>query len=99
MPRRFSSTMLTMITGVSASSASWRSAASTDQPSRSGIMTSSVIAIGRSSLASLIPSRPPSAVATAKPSDLRCSVMQVARGGVVVDDQHAVPDWAARAPL
>ena len=43
----------------------------TDQPSRSGIMTSSVITVGRNSLASLSPSTPPAAVATEKPSALR----------------------------
>src|SRR6516225_4160193 len=64
-------TRLTASTGMSASSGSCRKAANTDQPSRSGIMTSSVIAVGRKSLASLSPSTPPAAVATENPSALR----------------------------
>ncbi len=62
-----------MITGISDSSLSCRSAASTDQPSRSGIITSSVMAIGRSSRASFNPSNPPAAVVTENPSARRCS--------------------------
>src|SRR5262249_5413426 len=74
-PRRCSSRIVIMMTGISARSASCRSAASTDQPSRSGIITSSVIAIGRRSLASFSPSNPPAAVTTEKPSALSCSAM------------------------
>src|SRR6516225_9956318 len=71
MPRRYSSTIVIMMTGMSASSGSCRKAANTDQPSRSGIITSSVIAVGRNSLASFSPSTPPAAVATENPSALR----------------------------
>src|SRR5262249_47769837 len=42
---------------------------------RSGIITSSVITIGRRSLASFNPSNPPAAVTTEKPSALSCSAM------------------------
>ena len=60
-----------MMTGISASSGSFRKAANTDQPSRSGIMTSSVMAVGRNSFASLSPSTPPAAVTTENRSALR----------------------------
>src|SRR6266498_2002042 len=77
MPRRCSSTIVIMMTGISASSGSCRSAANTDQPSRSGIMTSSVIAVGRNSLASLSPAAPLSSLVlaigltTANAADIR----------------------------
>ena len=79
-----------MITGISASSASCRSAASTDQPSRSGIITSRVMAIGRSSLASFKPSKPPAGSDDGKPFGLQMMADQLARGRIVVDDQDAV---------
>ena len=65
-----------MIAEIYASSTSCRSAASTDHPSKSGIMTSSVIASGRKSLASFNPSNPPAAVTTEKPASLRLSAIR-----------------------
>ena len=70
-PRPFSSTIVMRITGMSESAGSPLITDSTDQPSRSGIITSSVIAAGLSSRASRSPSTPPSAVTTMKPSRTR----------------------------
>src|SRR5213079_230611 len=97
MPRRCSSRMVTMITGISASCGSCRSAAITDQPSRSGIMTSSVIASGLSSRA------PDAFKAPGGGFDRKAPVHQLlgdqlARGRVIVDPQDAVgaPDLLGR---
>ena len=57
-----------MITGMSATSGSALRADRTAQPSMPGIMTSSVIASGRSSRTRRSPSSPPSALTTRKPS-------------------------------
>ena len=62
-------------------------AASTVQPSRSGIMMSSVTAAGRSSRTSRSPSWPPRAATTAKPARSRCRTHKLAHGRIVVHDQ------------
>src|SRR5215472_17629884 len=71
MPRRCSSTIVTMTTGMSASAGSPFNAARTVHPSTSGIMMSRVTAAGRSSRSFFIPSTPLAAVSTAKPSPVR----------------------------
>ena len=67
----FSSTMVSMTTGISASSGSAFRACRTLQPSRPGISTSSVISAGCSWRASASPSSPSWAVTTSKPSRAR----------------------------
>ena len=62
----------------------------TDQPSRSGIMTSSVMAIGRNSLASLNPSSSARRGHDRKALRLEVIRNELARGGIVVDDEHAI---------
>src|SRR5260370_586380 len=68
--------MVNMITGMSATAASALSADSTAQPSIPGIMTSRVIASGRSSRARRRPSSPPGAVTTRNPSRVRNRCMR-----------------------
>src|SRR5262249_368862 len=82
--------MVIMMTGISANSGSCRSAAKTDQPSRSGIITSRVIAIGRTSFASFNPSHPPRRGHPRKAIRLEVVGNEFARGGVVVDDEDAI---------
>ena len=80
--------MVSMITGMSASSGSALSADSTAQPSMPGIITSSVMASGRSSRASRSPSSPPRRGDDRKPSLREEALHQVAHRRVVVDHQH-----------
>src|SRR5207245_2459055 len=87
MPRRCSSTIVTMTTGMSARDGSPFNAASTVQPSISGIMMSRVIAAGRS--ARLL--QPVDPVRRGLDDEARGREMrgdQLARRRIVVDHQN-----------
>ena len=87
-----------MMTGISASSASCRSAASTDQPSRSGIITSSVITVWQQFLGQLEPLHP--AARGGNDGKSFCLEMirnELARGRIVVDDENAIGAGPAAA--
>ena len=62
-------------------------------------MTSSVIAIGRNSLASLSPSKSAGRGHDGKSFGLEMICDQLARGGIVVDDENAIGCWANGGPL
>ena len=96
----FSSTIVSMTTGMSASSGSALSAVSTAQPSMPGIITSSVIDVGLQfarQLQAFLAARAPSQRDSLLLRQEACQ--QVAHRGVVVDDQHHVASRAMAAGL
>src|SRR6516164_3690201 len=90
--------MVTMITGISASSLSCRNAASTDHPSRSAMITSRVITRPQF-LGELESFQSTRRGHDRKSFGLELIRKKFARGGIVVDDEDAIAFWPAATLL